>query len=216
MEIKINGNKISEFSLIGSYDKAKIIETEQLMILKSYDSFICLYYKPMKTIINNIDFFKYSNTTKRHYEQFIYNCGFVNHEIYLNDFQFNKLIETFYNFGSIENLFNNIFKYYEMEKLIIETEINKFSCYMENNIIYGFFNENSLYDLNKCYGSFKPYDGYKLTDYKTITKEKLFYERKTEYNTLCICIELTLNKKETKLKNYKIKILNKYGLSFYK
>ena len=153
-EIKINNVPISQYSLIGTYEKARILETEQLTILLSYESYILIFYKPNGTLIYNIKFHNYSNTTGRHEQQFIYNLNqFIEHKIYLDDKNFMDLINTFYNFGSIENKFNNIFKNYELEQNIIDFELKNFNYDNEKGFYYKY---GSFYpNLNICYGSFK-------------------------------------------------------------
>ena len=121
-----NGNEIKKYNLkIGSYQtnkKITVYETEQELILKSYETFICVFHKSTGTIINNYESYKISNTTRKHYYEFLYYLQHdkkynINKEIFLSETDFNnELIKNFQNFGNMENKIYNLIKLYGLEK----------------------------------------------------------------------------------------------------
>lgn len=211
----INGNDIINYHLvIGSYNtnkKITVYETDQLLILKSYETVICFYDKLRNGLFINLFNYKTSNTTRKHYTEFIdylkytknYNIEF---KIYLDYYNFRQLEKTFNSFGSIENKLNELYKLYNLEQNHIKFILNMdMDLYLK---LYGKINLNNWIN------------GLKITEtwinkLKTRIKENyiLYYNNSVNQNTE-IKLTLTYNKNKTKLLNYKFKIVSKYGLSY--
>lgn len=102
MEIKINGLSIEEYYLKGANNKATIyLINDNIKILKSYNTFICIIYED-SLIISNLDKYNYSRTTKRHYNLFV-NQFNINNELLLKENNFLKIIESIFNNNNYEN-----------------------------------------------------------------------------------------------------------------
>ena len=219
-----NGNEIKKYNLkIGSYQtnkKITVYETEQELLLKSYETFICVFHKSTGTIINNYESYKISNTTRKHYNEFIFYLQHdkkfnINKEIFLSETDFNnELIYNFQDFGNMENRIYNLIKLYELEKqhinYYLDIENIKQDLKLFENVIKSDSDNNFIKGL-KIGGTNKQ-------ELKTRNKYNilLIYENKeTKYNKFIeIKITLTYNKKETKLINIKSCLVSKIGLSF--
>ena len=180
--------------------KNKVIETKELLLLKSYDTFISIYVKSKKLLINNIDYYKISNTTKKHYYAFRQTLN-VNHKIYLNNDNFYELVRIalFEDLGNIDVKVSHIFKEYELEKALLEA-INNYD-----------FNLNENYNFNV--GSFNVIDNSKVA-LKTRNKEIILCELPNTIIKPLVEITLTTNKNRTKILSSKVKLISKAGLSF--
>lgn len=219
-----NGNEIKKYNLkIGSYQtnkKITVYETEQELILKSYETFICVFHKLTGTIINNFESYKISNTTRKHYNEFLFYIQHdkkfnINKEIFLSESDFNnELIKNFQNFGNMENRIYNLIKLYELEKQHINYYLNleniKQDLKLFENIIKSDSDNNFIKGLRIA--------GKQKEELKTRIKYNigLIYinNELINNNKIKILITLTYNKKETKLLNVSSKLINKIGLSF--
>ena len=176
--------------------KTKVLETKDLLFLKSYDTFISIYVKSRKTLINNITYYKVSNTTKKHYYSFRDDLE-VNNKIYLDNKTFYELVR--FDYVEVSGKFDNLFKEYEIEKNLIEAITN-----------YE-FNLNENYNCNV--GSFNVISNSKV-ELKTRNKEIILCELPNTIIKPLFEVTITTNKNRTKILSSKVKLISKSGLSF--
>ena len=186
--------------------KTLVMKYENIILLKSYDTFISLYDINKKLLINNITWYKSSATTRKHFSAFklhLYrdlNQEFKN-ECFLNNKYFYELVRLvlFEDLQNVDIKINNILKEYELEVNLIETLVN-----------YE-FNLNEDYNCDVC--------GWKtikseFEEFKTRNKEFYTVEIANEFDTIHADIIITTNKKRSKLLGSKVKLISRCGLSY--
>jgi len=209
MKYKINNHEVIETPLRGTYNKARLIESKNLIILCSYDSFIALYWKPLNLMIVNINKYEYNRTTNTHYK--IFETLTPNYDkfkklpnfkgvIYLKESEFMGIINDFMNFGNPEVKIGNLYKNYSLEISHLESLFNKgFDDFNKENLKY-------------CFNGFMTIDKQTET-LKTRTKNIYYMELPSEYYKPVIKITETLNNKGKILK-YDCEVVSKFSLSF--
>jgi len=203
-------NVKNEYCLVIGCDstnkKTRVFEVDNFLLFRSYETFISIYDINRKTLINNLDYYKVSNTTRTHYYSFVNHINFelpnikdIENEVFLTDNQFYRLIDTLKDNLNIDNQLADIYKEYSLEKSLIESL------------------ENYNYNLNENYkcniGSWNTVD-YSKKELKTRNKEIYLVELSHNYVKPQVEVTITTNKKRTKILNVKVKIISKYGLSF--
>ena len=179
--------------------KATVLDLKDLLILKSYNTYVAIYLKSRKALINNIDAYKCSATTTKHYYAFRDSLE-VNHKIYVNNQYFNdeiikKLQDNVYPVGQFEY----IFKEYSLEKILIEA-IKNYE-----------FNLNENYNFN--IGSWTVIDNSKV-EIKTRKKEIILCEVELGICQPVVEVTIVTNKSRTKILSTKVKVVSRSGLSF--
>ena len=202
---------VNEYNLeIGcstSNKKTKVIETgDGLLLLKSYDTFITLFDSNKKFLINNIDWFKSSATTRKHFAEFKRHLErdldyAIKNECFISNSDFYELVRLtlFKDLGNVDIKISNIFKEYELEQNLIEA------------LFEYDFNLNENYNCNV--GSWMTVK----TEFKELkTRNKEFYtvEHANEFNTIRAEVVITTNKSRSKILSSKVNLIDKNGLSY--
>ena len=186
--------------------KVEVTISDNIILLKSYDTFISLFDTNKSLLINNFTWFKSSATTRKHFSEFKRHLTWdldyeIKHECFINNKEFYELVELtlFKDLGNVNIKIDNIFKEYEIEKSLIETLNN-----------YNFnLNENYNFNIGSC-NTVKT----EVKELKTRIKEIYVVEIPNELSKPQIEVVITTNKKRTKILNSKVNLITKSGLSY--
>jgi len=177
-----------------------------IILLKSYDTFISLFDTNKGLLINNFDWFKSSATTRKHFSEFKRHLNRdldyeIKHECFIDNKEFYELVNLtlFNDLGNVDIKISNIFKEYQIEKTLIEALTN-----YEFNL-----NENYKFNIGSC-NTVKT----EVKELKTRIKEVYVVEIPNELFKPQIEVVITTNKKRNKILSSKVNLISKRGLSY--
>lgn len=195
--------------------KTLVTEYEDYITLKSYDTYICIFDRDTETLINNIEYYRYSQTTKKHYKTFKnlinYELGLnIKNILYLDSSRFttlhNKVVVEYLDMlrhgkseVNLSEYLTNIYNEYDTEKRLIN-RINNYVFSLDK-------------DYTKKIGSFKVLDVERV-ELKTRVKEVYYCELPNSISDVHFKVTLTTNRNRSKLLDSCVEVDSKCGLSF--